>query len=578
MDRRKFLVGVGSASLGGSALLGSGAFSRVESHRNVTIQVAEDPDAYLGLKPLDTPNSQNYVELDENGHLRVDIGDGGLREGDGPAGEGVNSNSRTWFDGMFDICNQGKEDACIYWEFGDDFEMRDEAELVFYYDGDEDDDETTEGRVDVEAGREVPLELGECARMGIRTETFDVDATDDDPLFEGDIKLVADVGLDCFQERDPPDEPDCPEEETWDEIGDADEAGGPVIVMGLDSELGAGGTGHGPPEEHADMVDAMLDNVTNGQEGILVLGGSSTGNIPDYWEGDIGDILGVDVDFEHDVSGIESVDFENYAMVGVPSTDDQVTGGLLNDENEAIIDRSDDLAAFVNGGGGLLVKAQEGFDNPVGFLDPFGDFDGRFGIDGIGYGDCNGGCIEITQEGEDFGLDQPEDWPDEPNDWETWCCWHDVYTDWPEFLDVLAWNRDSGSAGEDDAAAIGGADVVVEREVSLEITGKNQIEVGEEECYDVEIENRGPDAIEGEFEIEVLSGSGTVTDDLPDSVSLEAGGESGDSDSWSQDLCLECDSEGTLEVDVKFVDIDDGFQYVEVTMDVECVDELAEEC
>ncbi|PSQ36242.1 hypothetical protein BRD08_05240, partial [Halobacteriales archaeon SW_10_66_29] len=186
MQRRKFLLGIGSAAAGGSALLGSGAFSRVESQRDVTIQVAEDPNAYLGLKPLETHEAHD------------------------DHGSGVNSDSKTWFDGMFDICNQGKEDACISWEFGEDFEMREDAEVVFYYDGDSDGDPSTEGRVDVEEGREVPLALGECARIGLRTETYDVDATAEGPLASGTIRLIADVDGDCFGGV-PPKEPECDE-------------------------------------------------------------------------------------------------------------------------------------------------------------------------------------------------------------------------------------------------------------------------------------------------------------------------------------------------------------------------------
>ncbi len=579
MDRRKFLVGVGSASLGGSALLGSGAFSRVESHRNVTIQVAEDPDAYLGLKPLDTPNSQNYVELDENGHLRVDIGDGGLREGDGPAGEGVNSNSRTWFDGMFDICNQGKEDACIYWEFGDDFEMRDEAELIFYYDGDEDGDETTEGRVDVEAGREVPLEIGECARIGLRTETFDVDATEEGPLFEGNIKLVADVDLDCFE--DPPvDEPeDCPEEETWDEVGDRDEAGGPVILMELDSELGPGSPNHGPPYEHAAMVEALLDDVTNGQDGILVLGGDPDANqsIKDYWETDLTseyeaeDIDDLDEDvhndeevtFVHDTSEMEEVDFNDYAMVGVVSTTGQISDGLTNEQNEILSGRRDDFAEYVNAGGGLLGKTQyesSGFgeddiENPWGYVDPFGDFERN---------DDSFSSVNVTDEGKELGLTQ--------DGMDGWCCYHGVLLDFPDFFDVLIESDGGSNVGE--AAAIGGSEVVVEREVALAIDGYDTIVTGEEECYDVEVENQSDETIEdAEFNIEIVSGSGSVTNTLPDTVTLEPN----DPESWDEGLCLECENEGTLEVEVAVVD-DDGSRLVRVTMDVDCVDELPEEC
>ena len=575
MDRRKFLLGVGGASIGGSALLGSGAFSRVESQRSVEIAVAQDPDAYLGLKPLDTPNSQNYVALDDDGHLYIQIdGEGDQQDvdGEGPMGEGVNSDSRTWFDGMFEICNQGKEDACVSWEFGDDFEKRDEAELVFYYDGDQDDDPSTEGRVNVEEGREVLLGLGECAVMGLRTETFGVDATEDAPLFDGEIRLIADVDGDCFE--DDPVDSDCPEETEWTEVGDEDEAGGPVIVMGLDSELTPGSDSHGPPEEHADMVASLLDDVTNGEEGILVLGGSpgtgvgSNQDIIDYWEEDVGNDSQVDqpVDFVHEISDMEEVDFGEYAMLGIVSGDGQISNGLVDAQNDVLIDRSDDIADFVNDGGGLLVKTQDGLSEPLGFLDPFGEFDGMFGIDGAGYGDGDG-YIEFTDVGADLGLDDAN--------WDSWCCWHDVFTEYPDFLEVIAWNRDPLSAGEDEVAALGGDQVIVAREVALEISGLDTIVAGGEECYDVEIENRGSEALEGSFEVTLTSGSGSVsTDGLPDDeITLDPD----KPESWDDALCLTCDSASDIEVDVEFVDAD-GARAVSVTMDVDCVDELNEDC
>ena len=96
MKRRKFLLGVGSAAAAGSALIGSGAFSQVDAQRQVTIQVAEDPNAYLGMNDCigrdgePTANS-SFAEIDEDGHLAVDMGPSGYGPGDG--GQGVNSES-----------------------------------------------------------------------------------------------------------------------------------------------------------------------------------------------------------------------------------------------------------------------------------------------------------------------------------------------------------------------------------------------------------------------------------------------------------------------------------------------------
>lgn len=49
MNRRTFVAGLGTATLGGSALLASGSYSRVESQRAVTIETVGDEDAYLRL-------------------------------------------------------------------------------------------------------------------------------------------------------------------------------------------------------------------------------------------------------------------------------------------------------------------------------------------------------------------------------------------------------------------------------------------------------------------------------------------------------------------------------------------------
>ena len=192
MQRRNFLVGVGGAAIGGSALLGSGAFTRVESQRNVTIAVAADPDAYLGMSVIENSlNSTNYVELDDNGHLEIDVGDSGNN------GEGVNSNSFTYFDDLFRLCNQGKADAQISYELPDagfdesgnwesPDEEYDEPIISFYFvreDG---------TRVFIEEGEDVLLEVGECDNIGLRTVTKGVSAIDNDFLIDDEIVITAD--------------------------------------------------------------------------------------------------------------------------------------------------------------------------------------------------------------------------------------------------------------------------------------------------------------------------------------------------------------------------------------------------
>ena len=228
MERRKFLIGVGGTAIGGSALIGSGAFSRVESQRHVNIEVATDDEAYLGLVPLcdeethdggpfveqgeGSRNACNYVDLDEKGHLYVDIGENGA------GGQGVNSDSSTWFERMFRICNNGKATADIAIDVagltfhpssindggeGDANDTGDGIDAygrpivdVYYTDenGDEQsilfdsDDETWYDFEDVA----LELDEGTCEDMHIRTNTKSIDANLDYPLVEGEALVVAD--------------------------------------------------------------------------------------------------------------------------------------------------------------------------------------------------------------------------------------------------------------------------------------------------------------------------------------------------------------------------------------------------
>jgi len=192
MQRRTFLVGVGGSSLGASALIGSGAFSRIESQRRVKIEVAEDPDAYLGLDGCpDSPNS-SYTEIDDSGHLAVEMSPKNENV-DNDLGSGINSDSFTWFDNVFQICNQGKDDICVWidaevakgLELDDEYE--DENIVDFYPDSDRD-------RSLVGQENALFLQVGECICVGIATVTKGL--KDGDQLLKDD-EIVIHADVDC---------------------------------------------------------------------------------------------------------------------------------------------------------------------------------------------------------------------------------------------------------------------------------------------------------------------------------------------------------------------------------------------
>ena len=208
MKRRNFLIGSGSTAIGAGALIGSGAFSRVESQRDVTVEIAEDPDAYLGLDACGSLNGDNFAEIGDDGHLFLDFGD------NGNDGEGVNSDSRTWFDNVIQICNQGKAEANVYINsdaleddenyangaFYEETTLEEEEvdavvpggerRLDFYEgiaSGSQGDDEITSI---VGQGNAVTIPLGDCICIGVRTNTKEIAAPD--TLFDGTVTIKAD--------------------------------------------------------------------------------------------------------------------------------------------------------------------------------------------------------------------------------------------------------------------------------------------------------------------------------------------------------------------------------------------------
>jgi hypothetical protein len=214
MKRRTFILGTGSIAAGGSALLGSGAFSRVESQRSVSIQVAEDPNAYLGLDKCridgqSTPNS-SYAWLDDDGHLELLLNpENPTIEGndpdvaDSPLGEGVNSDSRTWVDNVFRVSNQGKEAICLYIEDNSNWPTFDGEGAADEKDGEERRVQFYPGAARhasiVGEGNTIRIDLGESICIGLRTTTIGLGVDEKESLleeFDDEIRIVADV--DCL--------------------------------------------------------------------------------------------------------------------------------------------------------------------------------------------------------------------------------------------------------------------------------------------------------------------------------------------------------------------------------------------
>jgi len=113
MERRKFVVGLGSLAAGGAAAMGSGAFTSVSADRNIDVAVAGDDKALLQLEPTDGANS---VFAEQSGStLKINIDDS-VSSVDG---EGLNDDARTIIRDVFKITNQGTQDVYVFIEIED---------------------------------------------------------------------------------------------------------------------------------------------------------------------------------------------------------------------------------------------------------------------------------------------------------------------------------------------------------------------------------------------------------------------------------------------------------------------------
>ena len=133
-------------------------------------------------------------------------------------------------------------------------------------------------------------------------------------------------------------------------------------------------TGHDPDFHAQDSVAARnllstgLDFVTggtynNGTDKFLwvesFLSPTSGHRVGELGLTSIGLAQGTNFDWV-DATGLATVDFSNYSAIAVAS---DFGGMLTKDEINALIARSSDIAAFVNGGGGLFAAAECGPSN-----------------------------------------------------------------------------------------------------------------------------------------------------------------------------------------------------------------------
>ena len=218
---------------------------------------------------------------------------------------------------------------------------------------------------------------------------------------------------------------------------------GPIIIAGIDAEDGGTG-GHGPISTWQQVASGNSGRVTNNGNGILVIGGgkSASDDVTEFWNA-VGQGINQPVTYVNTAANIATQSFAGFRQVAVVSSFTETSsGGLTQDENNALATRKDALSAFVNAGGGLLAFSQSGLTNPYAYLASIGSF--GFNLN-LGYSD-----ITPTADGQAAGITDALDVT----------AWHDEFTKFPPFLKVLATNASTGRA-----AALGGPSVILDDRV-----------------------------------------------------------------------------------------------------------------
>lgn len=122
MERRKFLIGVGSLTAASAAAMGTGAFTSVSANREMVVKTKDDNDALLAIESTGSDNADEYVD-DSGDAVRIDI-----ESDDG--GKGVNDDAYTIIRDLLKITNQGSQEVYVW------FEGVPDGVSIFHDDGD----------------------------------------------------------------------------------------------------------------------------------------------------------------------------------------------------------------------------------------------------------------------------------------------------------------------------------------------------------------------------------------------------------------------------------------------------------
>ena len=102
-NRRKFIAGLGALATGSAAAMGTGAFNSVSANRGVSVEVADDANAFLGLNA-----TSEYASGSGSGQLNINLDSAATTNG-----TGINADATTNILNVFEVVNNGNQDVGI---------------------------------------------------------------------------------------------------------------------------------------------------------------------------------------------------------------------------------------------------------------------------------------------------------------------------------------------------------------------------------------------------------------------------------------------------------------------------------
>jgi len=181
MQRRKFMVGVGSIAAGGAAVMGTGAFSQMSSgERAVTVQVEDDANSFLALVPAatDQPNEHGHFAEQNGDKLEINVNGDNLTF---PNGNGVNPDSEYYIDNVFKIQNLGPNGSGGTGEVAAYIASNTVGRVDFYWGGDP--DSSAEGSSNSET-----MSPSDELKVGLYIDATDLNSSD---TISGEIVIEA---------------------------------------------------------------------------------------------------------------------------------------------------------------------------------------------------------------------------------------------------------------------------------------------------------------------------------------------------------------------------------------------------